>query len=146
MKKRVLVGVSFALILVLLSLSPVAAHEGREVGEYVIEFGWRVEPAYTEMLNGPEILITEHDTDAPVEGLEATLQVEVGFGPATKTLGLRPASATQGHYTADLIPTRPGDYSFRLFGTIGDQEIDETFTSTDGEFSTVEPIDDLRFP
>jgi hypothetical protein len=29
---------------------------------------------------------------------------------------------------------------------IGDTAVDEIFTSADGEFSTVEPIDDIRFP
>jgi hypothetical protein len=146
MRRGLILGVGLALILVFVSLIPAAAHEGREVGDYVIVFGWRVEPAYTELLNGPEVTITEHDTDEPVAGLEETLQLEVSFGPATKTLTLRPVFDTPGHYTADLIPTRPGDYSFRLTGTIGDVEVDETFSSADGEFSTVEPIDDLRFP
>ncbi|MBC7812020.1 MAG: hypothetical protein H7175_12775 [Burkholderiales bacterium] len=135
---------SLMLLLLALALSPAAAHEGREVGDYLLTFGWRNEPALAGQLNGPELFIEHHDTEEPVEGAE--LQVEITFGPATKTVELRGAWSEPGHYIADLIPTRPGDYSFRVFGTIGDVEVDETFTSTDGEFSAVEPSSDIQFP
>jgi hypothetical protein len=125
---------------------PVGAHEGREVGEYVIEFGWRGEPAYTTLLNGPELTIENHDTDTPVEGLDTSLNLEVSFGGKTKTLRLYAVWNDPGHYTADLIPTQPGDYSFHLTGKIEDTDVDETFTSADGEFSTVEPVADIMFP
>ena len=159
------------------SVALVFAHEGREVGEYVIEIGWRVEPAYTGLMNGPEITVSRHSggdeaehtegeaTPEPqgehtngeteeheegessgVTGLEETLQIEVIFGPASKTLNLRPIVGEPGHYTADLIPTRPGDYTFRVFGTIEGTEIDETFSAADGQFSSVEPIEDIQFP
>jgi len=159
----VIILVGAALLLV-----PVSAHEGREAGPYQIVFGWRVEPAYTDLLNGPEFTIQmhsgeegeeeaegehsdtgvedHHDAGAMVEGAEDTLQLEVSFGDQTKQLRIRPVFGEPGNYTADLIPTRPGDYTFRLFGTIGETEIDETFSSADGEFSTVEPISDIRFP
>jgi hypothetical protein len=138
-------------------LAPVAAHEGREVGggAYSISLGWRNEPAYAGLLNGPEVFISiphgddhgdsPHDEAFP-EDIAVSLQVEVTFGPETKMLTLEPAWGTTGHYIADLIPTMPGDYSFRIFGTIGDVRVDETFTSADGEFSTVEPSSDLMFP
>ena len=64
---RCRVGVLLALF------ATVSAHEGREVGDgkYEIVFGWRVEPAYTNLLNGPELEITTHGTDEqPVEGLD----------------------------------------------------------------------------
>lgn len=138
------------LLLILLSLlsltAPAAAHEGREVGEYVIVFGWRVEPALAGQLNGPELYITHHDSDEPVEGAEATLQLEVSMGDQSMIVPLRAAWQEPGHYIGDLIPTRPGDYSFRLTGTIGETSIDEVFTSADGEFSTVEPASDVMFP
>jgi hypothetical protein len=141
--KIVVVIVLAALALV---VAPLSAHEGREVGEYIIEFGWRVEPVYTELFNGPEFTVEHHDTEEAVGGLTDTLQLEVSFGSASKTLILREDFSNPGHYTADLIPTRPGDYSFHLTGMIDDTPVDETFSSADGEFSTVEPIDDIRFP
>jgi hypothetical protein len=139
-----------ALLVVLLvaglAIAPVLAHEGREVGEYVIEFGWRVEPAYAGVYNGPEFWVENHDTETPVEGLEESLRLLVHFGDQEKALAVYPVWNDPGHYTADLIPTRPGDYSFHLFGTIEDQDVDEVFTSADGEFSSIEPAGDILFP
>jgi hypothetical protein len=77
---------------------------------------------------------------------DADLQVEITFGPASKTLTLLPVPGDPGHYVADLIPTRPGDYTFRLFGTANGVAIDEVFTSADGQFDTVEPAADILFP
>jgi len=39
--------------LAVLLVSAVTAHEGREIGDYTIEIGWRVEPAYTGLINAP---------------------------------------------------------------------------------------------
>jgi hypothetical protein len=44
------------------------------------------------------------------------------------------------------MPMLPGDYSFHLTGTIGDTEVDEVFTSADGQFSSIEPPTDVMFP
>jgi hypothetical protein len=143
--RLIVLAFTVAAALALLSI-PVHAHEGREVGENVIVFGWRVEPAYTTLLNGPEFTVEHHDSGEAVEGLEETLRLEVSFGGKSKVLKLRAVFGEPGHYTADLIPTQPGDYSFHLTGTIGDLTVDETFSSVDGEFSTVEPISDIQFP
>jgi hypothetical protein len=152
-------------ILALLVLSlPAAAHEQREVGPYEIAVGWRVEPAYVGLMNGPEVFVSRtgegedhgHDHDSGPEsahhdseglaGVPVDLSVEVSFGGQSVTLPLRPVWGTSGHYVADLIPTMPGDYTFRVFGTIGETAIDETLTSADGLFSTVEPVEDILFP
>lgn len=165
MKKFRLASFLLVLSLLLVALAvPVLAHEGREVGEYQIVFGWRLEPAYTNILNGPEFTVAPHggghseeaegshdDTGSDhasdgITGLEDTLQIEVTYGGQSKILRLRAVYGEPGSYTADLIPTQPGDYSFRIFGKIGDVEVDETFDSSKGEFSTVEPITDIQFP
>ena len=40
------------IVVVLLALAvAVSAHEGREVGNYTIEIGWRAESAYTGVIN-----------------------------------------------------------------------------------------------
>lgn len=132
---------------VLLVLSAaVYAHEGRQVGDYEVNFGWRVEPAYVGVFNGPELTITNRNTGAPVQGLDETLLLTAQFGDQTLALRLYPVSGERGHYTADLIPTRPGDYTFVLTGRVGETEVNETFSSADGEFSTVEPSSDILFP
>jgi hypothetical protein len=145
-------------VLFVLFVSVALAHEGREIGEYELHFGWRSEPALTGYLNGPELFIHMHEehegTEEAEEGeeapfpadIEVSLQVEVTFGSESKTLALRPAFGETGHYVADLIPSLPGDYTFRVFGTIGETDVDEVFTSTDGQFSSVDPSSDAMFP
>lgn len=150
-------------LVVMLAMGAVTvfAHEHREVGEYALTFGWRVEPALVGFPNGPELTIDlhseeeaghehaegdEHAEADPMAGVEVSLQVEVTFGPATKTMPLELSWGTTNHFIADLIPTRPGDYTFRVFGTIGDLEVDEVFNSADGDFSSVAPSTDVTFP
>jgi hypothetical protein len=132
---------------VLLSVAPAFAHEGREVGDYVLEFGWRTEPAYAGILNGPEVYISLHDAGAgeafPAD-IVVALQAEVIFGGEALVIPLQ--ESWLGQYTGTLVPTLPGDYRFRIFGTIGETEVDVTFDSADGEFSTVEPSTDVMFP
>jgi len=135
----------------------VFAHEGREVGEWELHFGWRVEPAYAGMMNGPEVFIAlhgeheeeeadEHEETMDMSTVEVNLQAEVTFGDQTTTVTFRPAWGETGHYIAELMPMLPGDYSFHLTGTIGDTEVDEVFTSADGQFSSIEPPTDVMFP
>lgn len=145
-KKMLFVMVLFLLEALSLAAVPISAHEGREVAENLIVFGWRNEPAYTTLLNGPEFTVKTHDTEEAVTGLEETLQLEVEYGGKTKVLKLRAVFGEEGNYTADLIPTQPGDYTFHLTGKIGDADVDETFSSGDGEFSSVNPITDIQFP
>lgn len=130
---------------------PSDAHETRDVDPYVLVFGWRVEPAFVGEFNGPELFIYDRDPNAengrgdPIYGAEAVLKLKVSYGPATKVLKLRPAG-DPGHYIAELIPTRAGDYTFHLTGSLTHAEIDETFSSADGKFGSVEPITDILFP
>lgn len=140
---------------ILLIALPVFAHEGREVGDYELIFGWRNEPAVSNQINGPELFISLHgsaqaDPQAALEALDIQLQAEISFGPESTILLLTPARPYYSdgalHLVADLIPTLPGDYSFRITGTIGDVAVDETFSSASGEFSSVEPASDIQFP
>ena len=94
-----------------IAVGTVFAHEGREVGDYRINIGWIVEPAYEGVMNGVEVRVTRvaesggddhgesmsmtkgddagdsmvtadhHGESAAVEGLENTLQVEVVYVP-----------------------------------------------------------------
>ena len=145
MKRQTLFIVTLLTLSLVLSVAATVAHEGREVGEYTIVFGWRVEPAYAGLYNGPLITITETETNAPVEGAE-TLQLLAHFGGEATFLQLQPVFGEPGNYTANLIPTRPGDYTFHLSGTLGETQVNELFKSADGEFSPVEPATDIMFP
>jgi hypothetical protein len=160
LRSLLLVAVLFALALS--AALPAKAHEGRNVGKYVVELGWRNEPATAGLPNGPDVYITFVDPKkdggdnikATLEALKVELSVEISFGPAKKTLKLRPNEPFYSEYegvgyinfVADLIPTRAGDYTFKLTGTINDQAVDETYTSADKKFSSIEPASDLLFP
>lgn len=146
--RKLLSGLLIACIGVFV-VSSVLGHEGREVGEYTIEFGWKVEPAYAGLLNGPEVHLALHDAaegDEFPEDVEVSLEAEVSFGSESMVIGLVPSLEESGHYVGTVIPSLPGDYSFRIFGTIGETEVDETFSAADGQFSTVEPATDILFP
>jgi len=148
MNKLVRFGLLLVMALLVMS-APVAAHEGRETGDYVLNFGWQVEPAYAGIMNGPELRVRVEDApegEAFPEDLEVALQAEVTFGSEMTTISFRPAQQEPGHFVAVLVPTLPGDYVFRIFGTIGDTAVDETFDSAAGEFSKVEPSADIMFP
>ena len=86
----------------------------------------------------------------PVEGLAKTLQVEVTHVPsgASRIMVLRAVFQAPGDYTADLIPTAPGVYQVRVFGSIEETAVDETFVSAGGGggFSDVVSKTDLYFP
>jgi hypothetical protein len=156
MKKWSIGLVAFVVVLMLgfllFSKSRVAAHEHREVGAVELTFGWQVEPVFAGVFNGPELFITDAETQEPVEGAEKTLDLTVRFGSKSKRLELEPAFSDPGHYVASLTPTRPGDYVFELTGIISTTNaisptvVEEVFTSADGEFGTVELSSDLLFP
>lgn len=143
-----------ALALSSLTFAPSAlAHGGVHVGEYEVVVGWLNEPTFVGQPNGIEILVTDHDgkpvvdlaeddlkvvvstagVDSPSMSLAAAFDVEEGFG-------------TPGQYTAELIPTAPGEYTFHFTGSIHDQAVDVSLTSGDETFSEVRTSTDLEFP
>ena len=177
--KRYWLAVAVAAVLSL-TVGTVLAHEGREVGDYRINIGWIVEPAYEGVMNGVEVRVTRvvqsggddhgestsmskddddgdgmamadhHGDSAAVEGLESTLQVEVIYVPtgASRVVNLSADVNEAGRYTADLLPTTPGVYEFRVFGAIEDMQVDETFASKGGGggFDDIRPLAALQFP
>ena len=84
----------------------------------------------------------------PVEGLESQLEVEVIHltSGISKVFSLRPITDEPGHYTTDMIPSAPGQYAFRFFGTILDQPFNERFESGDGRFDHVQAAEVIQFP
>ena len=63
-------------------------------------------------------------------------------------MNLRAVLNEPGRYAADLIPTAPGVYEFRVFGSADGTAIDETFISRGGGggFDDVRSVADLQFP
>jgi len=136
--------------MVALLATPIAAlaHETRTVGQYEFVVGWSVEPAYEGQMNGVSLRVrTPGDPPTPVEGVEESLQVEVTHiaSGETVTMPMDTVFGSPGLYIAHLMPTVPGQYSFRFFGTIEGNDINETFTSGE-KFDSIQPTDEIQFP
>lgn len=128
------------------------AHERRQVGPYEFVVGFRVEPAYEGQINGVDLRVripaAEGEDPTPVEGVEQGLEVEVTHiaTGVSQVMPLQTIFGDPGRYTNYWVPTAPGPYRFRFFGTIEDLEVDETFESGPGTFGSVESADTLYFP
>jgi hypothetical protein len=126
-----------------------SAHESREVaGEFNFVVGFTGEPAFVDQMNGLDLRISylNGDEEEPVEGAEETLNAEIQFGGESRELELRGVYNQPGHYTADILPTETGTYSFQITGDIDGTEIDETFEGGPDTFSEVAATDELAFP
>lgn len=150
-------GIALGCALATLSPLTAVAHESRAIadGRYQIVVGFKNEPVFAGDKSGLEFWVTEtsaatpeatEDEGTPVEGLAETLQAEVIFEDQTMALPLEAAWNEPGAYGSDFFPSRPGTYTFRIFGTIGDVEIDETFTSGPETFGDVADPAPLQFP
>jgi hypothetical protein len=112
--------------------------------------GWADEPTYSGFKNAVQLILRDA-SGKPVTDLSDSLKVEVIFG-TTKTEMLPVARAfgktfgRPGDYRATIIPTRPGNYTFHFVGTIHDQKIDQSFTSSEKTFDPVSESTEIEFP
>ena len=115
-------------------------------GQYVMELGFRDEPAYLGLPNALFLKVGEYGSGgtAPVEKLAGTLTAEVTQDGQTKQLPLVPKG--DGVYEGALVPTALGDYTFHITGRIGDATVDESATSGPNTFNSVEPLAAIEFP
>jgi hypothetical protein len=44
------------------------------------------------------------------------------------------------------MPTKTGEYTFHITGTVGTTNVDEKFQSGPGRFGSIEPTDPLQYP
>ena len=139
--------------LLVLQAGPASAHETRVVGDGVMVVGWSSEPTYAGYQNAAGVQLAEvgrgEEEGPPIS--DAELQVEILFGDesSTTTTGALPmeeAFSQPGLFEADIIPTRPGTYTYHVTGTVAGQDIDEFFTSSDDTFSNVNVPADIQFP
>ncbi|HZB81206.1 MAG TPA: hypothetical protein VE264_08040 [Nitrososphaera sp.] len=108
--------------------------------DYLIVIGSLNEPIFVDDKTGVDLRVLRADPNnpmnssaegaTPVEGLEETLQVELGAGNATKVLQLEPAFGEPGAYEAPFYPTVATTLTYRLFGTINNTPVDLTSTCT----------------
>ena len=129
-----------------------SAHTHIHVGEYELSIGWANEPTYVGVPNGVEITVADHDGQ-PITDLRAgDITVVVSTADqSTAALPLEPAFVvgvfgTPGQYVADLLPTVPGDYTFKFAGALRDETVDVTVTSGEDTFSPVQSSTDVEFP
>jgi len=138
------VALAAALCALLVLAAPAAAHEVREVAGYQLVVGFIAEPVFTNQKSGLEFEVTLDDE--PVEGLEERLDAEVTFGQQTRALELSPRFGAPGWYESVFFPTAAGPYTFRIFGEIDGQPIDESFTSSPDGFNEVQDATTGQFP
>ena len=145
-------SIAAALAVVVASLgifaTPAAAHERRTVGPYTFVVGWITEPSYVGQLNALDLTVTETATSKAVEGLEKTLKADLitGGGAAIMPLTVAARFGLPGKYQGQVLPTKVGDYTFHITGTVNTTSVDERFESGPGRFGAIEDIASLQFP
>jgi hypothetical protein len=123
-------------------------HERRAVGPYTFVVGWINEPSYVGLLNSLDLTVTETNGGKAVEGLEKTLKADLTFGGSSQAQPLTLAArfGQPGKYSGYVVPTKVGDYTFHITGTVGTMSIDEKFESGPGRFGSIESTDALQYP
>jgi hypothetical protein len=142
--RRALVASALLLLSLTLSAGSAAAHEHRHVGDFDMAVGFIGEPVFTGQKSGLEFSVSRGEE--PVTGLADTLQAEAMYGDQRRDLEISPRFGQDGWYQSVFFPTAAGAYTFRIFGTIEGQQVDESFTSGDDTFSEVEEATGGQFP
>jgi len=149
MTTRVVALVAVLSILILVGASPALAHEARKVGRWNFDVGWETEPTYAGFPNAVHLGLNDAN-DKPFLVLGDTLKVDVTSGGKTTMYAFEPAfegdEGQPGVYLAGLIPTRPGSYAFRIYGTIKGDKIDQSFTCGEQTFDCVKDPSEVEFP
>ena len=133
-----------AIGLLALFVLPATAHGGREVAGYEFTVGFMDEPVFAGQKSGLEFYVEK--AEVPTEGLEKTLKAQVTFDDQTRDLELTARFGAPGWYESVFFPTAAGSYTFRIYGTLADQDVDETFTSGKDGFGNVEEQASGQFP
>lgn len=145
MTLRPVLGTLLAAALVYAGLGDASAHNSRLVaGErFRMSVGLINEPIHTDERNGLDLAIRRAGEKETVPGLEAGLQAEIisPDGKQRRAMPLRPRYQHPGRYTFDVVLTRPGTYSVRVWGTLEGVAFDETFP-----LSEARPLSELHFP
>jgi hypothetical protein len=131
-----------------ISSNTALGHERRSVGPYTFVVGWINEPSYVNLLNSLDLTVTETNSGKAVEGLDKTVKADVTYGGLTTPQPLTIAArfGQPGKYTGYVMPTKVGEYTFHITGTIGTMNLDEKFQSGPGRFGSIEPTDPLQYP
>ena len=146
MKLKLLLSCAVVTVLLLGFTVQALAHGIAQAGDYQLEIGFLNEPIYQSVPNGLDLIVTNTKTNEAINGLEDSLKVEIIHGASKKTLKLAPQDGVDGAYTADVIPTETGDYTWHIFGKINNTPVDVSMTSAPDTFNSVESQDQAFFP
>ena len=135
-----------AALLIPFTASVASAHGHTEVGDYTLVIGFHNEPAYQSEPNGLDLFVTNTKTGEKVNDLADTLKVELLFGSSKKELKIRPQWGEDGAYTADVLPTVAGDYTWHIWGDIKGTPVDVSMTSSPETFSAIRGKAEVAFP
>jgi hypothetical protein len=165
--RRVLMTVG---ALLCVGLASAQAHETRQVGDYTLTVGFRVEPAFEDVVNAIDIFVerTRDKKEISVrDGDVVSLSVEVQLRKTddylAETLAAAPLQesprqdfAVSNRYNAWFKPTHDGAYAFHVVGVIEDtsddqepvgrQDIDETFVCGNGTQSSTSRFNCVEDP
>lgn len=141
-------GLAALLIALLLpfGVSTASAHGHTMVGDYELVIGFHNEPAYQGEPNGLDLFVTNTKTKEKVNDLADTLKVEIIFGSTKKQLAIKPQWGEDGAYTAYVLPTQAGDYTWHIFGDIKGTPVDVSMMSSPETFGAVEAKSAVAFP
>lgn len=135
-----------ALLPFALSANVASAHGHTTVGDYELVIGFHNEPAYQGQPNGLDLFVTNTKTSQPVSGLEDTLKAELIYGGSTREFTIRAQWGEEGAYTADVVPTKDGAYTWRIIGDIEGTPVDVSMTAGPDTFGEVNAMGALAFP
>lgn len=131
MIKRVLTAVG---AVVLGSVIAVQAHEVRQIEAYTLAVGFRVEPAFEDVVNAVDIFINRTSDgkaisvrDGDIVELDVDVQLRAAEAFDAEVLAAAPLQenprqdfAASDRYNAWFKPTHDGAYAFRITGIISD--------------------------
>jgi hypothetical protein len=141
------VALVLAGVFALIAPETALAHGRREVagGKYQLAFGFIHEPAFVSQMNGIDLRVCEGacktqdgKTLNPVKDVHKTLKAQAIFGSQTLDVELKPRYNAEGSYDGYFMPLSAGEYTFRFYGEINGDKIDERVTSGKDGFNSVE--------
>jgi hypothetical protein len=144
--RRMTLALLLAALLVPFTVSVATAHGHTEVGDYTLVIGFHNEPAYQGEPNGLDLFVTNTKTKENINGLADTLNVEIIFGSSKKALAIKPQWGRDGAYTAYVLPSEKGDYTWHITGDIKGTPVDVSMTSSPDTFGSVEAKSEVAFP
>ena len=144
--RRFALALLLAAALIPFTTSVALAHGHTTIGDYTLVIGFHNEPAYQGEPNGLDLFVTNTKTKENINGLADSLKVEIIFGSSKKELTIKPQWGRDGAYTAYVLPTEKGDYTWHIWGDIKGTPVDISMTSSPDTFSAVAAKSEVAFP